>query len=359
MTGGKAKRLPRIYPAMEFTEHPGRREATLRAYHPDGWEVGKLVLQRWERRKGRVGPDAWYDNHPYDDEWRACKRGVRKSLAAFARRGIDPATVSLWHVTVASSRLLNQGIGLALYEEALVQLQGCERDLGPAILTANICTPSMHTATSDYAKRVWEALARRYVGGPYAVSPFPRRRRAVEVAIDFGHRLVARQQRTRPPSWRARELAQAGGWSEVTDYDGDWSSIAVFGDLLQELEYEYGLLGCGASRCVVPAPGGLVIKLPVTTDGMSDNVAEGQRWQDALAATAKHLAPLEYADENMVVMRRAKPFDNWNQWDHTARSAMWKIEDDPAFQHMHDLDSVDNWGTIGGKPVLLDYGYMR
>ena len=178
--------------------------------------VGHLTASRWRPQR------RWKARDPATAlMYNACLRGIRKSMAAFARRGVDPSTVSLWHVAVVdvAHDLRGQGIGLALYGGMLLHLQ----EEGPAILTAEVCRPSQGAATSPDALRVWNRLARRYVGGPYAVSPYSRqwpdtkgrgarrKKPVVWIETDF----VGGGECLRNPA-NARALARRmkGGWPE-------------------------------------------------------------------------------------------------------------------------------------------------
>lgn len=144
-------------------------------------------------------------------------------------------------------------------------------------------------------------------------------------------------------------LEAIGGWDDADD------DLDFFWD---EVDVQYPILGWGSNRVAIAAPGGkLVIKLPRTHYGLNDNESEGQRWLESSHRLRRHLAPVYAWTESFVVMRRCEQVSagrlellGWHR-------ALWTIETSETFSDVYDTCSLANWGVLGRRPVLLDYGF--
>lgn len=156
-------------------------------------------------------------------------------------------------------------------------------------------------------------------------------------AIGLAQALVERQNNA---------LEDVGGWD-------DGSEIASFWD---EIAEEHPILGWGSTRVAIAVPGGkLVIKLPRDHYGLNDNGAEGERWFRAPPRVQRCLAQVYAYSDDFVVMRRCEQVSSTRMYRLNYIEVLLTIES--FFVDVEDIDSLRNWGVLGHRPVLLDYGW--
>jgi len=87
-----------------------------------------------------------------------------------------------------------------------------------------------------------------------------------------------------------------------------------------------------------------VIKFELASDDFQ-NVTEWLIWNSAPAAAQRWLAPCEHISPNgkILIQRRCERL-----WEPPPKHPKW----------MDDMH-LDNWGTLKGRPVAMDYGRTR
>jgi hypothetical protein len=151
-----------------------------------------------------------------------------------------------------------------------------------------------------------------------------------------------------------RDLFSTWHPSESDGYEGD-------GPLRYRGDKVYGLkgLGVGVSRIVFALDAQHVLKIGVDSWGWAGNGSETKVWAAASPGLRKYLAPVVTVapDSTWSIMRRAKPLDE-EDFDEETRDALLN-EMGEAGLEIYDPDDairIEQWGSIDGRPVFVDYG---
>lgn len=147
---------------------------------------------------------------------------------------------------------------------------------------------------------------------------------------------------------------RATEWGMDSD-DLDWRNDIE--DFWDDIDNTYGIIGEGCGRIVIDAQDTRhVVKLPIRWDAWQENRAEAGRWLDARGVRT-HLAPVVVGEDRYVIQRRCAPGRDLDFRGDFYR-VVNKVAAHPAFEGVRDIDAVNNWGLLGRKLVLLDYGYI-
>lgn len=132
---------------------------------------------------------------------------------------------------------------------------------------------------------------------------------------------------------------------------------------IREKKYKY--IGSGSGRRVFDLDNGYVVKVAKNQKGIAQNKAEykiSSEDQTNIFAKIKYVTD----DNQILVMEKAELikdiFDVWRCFDVKNNKEFFQLEWVKNILSKHDLIFVDlcrpaNWGMIGNRPVIIDYGF--
>ena len=132
---------------------------------------------------------------------------------------------------------------------------------------------------------------------------------------------------------------------------------------LRQGEYKY--LGSGSGRKVFDLGNGYVVKYAKNKKGLAQNEAEFSISSSDESGLFAHILQIS-EDHRHVIMKKAEPIKGlsevWSYYKVTSNRELFRLEAFRQILSEHHLLQVDlcrysNWGTINGKPVIIDYGF--
>ncbi len=132
-------------------------------------------------------------------------------------------------------------------------------------------------------------------------------------------------------------------------------------------KHSYRFLGSGSGRQIFDLGNGYVIKIARNRKGLAQNEAEYQIYK---SGSNELFAPIVAASPslNMIIMERAnRHSDNSPVWRYFGVNNNYELKQIPQIHSaikknglvFSDLRRPSSWGTINGKPVIIDYGLTR
>lgn len=129
----------------------------------------------------------------------------------------------------------------------------------------------------------------------------------------------------------------------------------------------YKYLGEGSSRKVFDLNNGYVVKIAKNIAGVEQNRIEYMISEDD---NSNLLAKVVQASNNydFIIMRRARKVkDILDVWDYFNVTNKNEFLDLPELKRLktnynlllNDLNKKTSWGMIGGRPVIIDYGFTK
>ena len=129
----------------------------------------------------------------------------------------------------------------------------------------------------------------------------------------------------------------------------------------------YKYLGEGSSRKVFDLNNGYVVKVAKNMAGVEQNRIEYMISEDD---NSNLLAKVVQASNNydFIIMRRARKVkDILDVWDYFNVTSKNEFLDLPELKRLkikynlllNDLNKKTSWGIIGGRPVIIDYGFTK
>lgn len=129
----------------------------------------------------------------------------------------------------------------------------------------------------------------------------------------------------------------------------------------------YKYLGEGSSRKVFDLNNGYVVKIAKNMAGVEQNRIEYMISEDD---NSNLLAKVVQASNNydFIIMRRARKVkDILDVWDYFNVTSKNEFLDLPELKRLkikynlllNDLNKKTSWGTISGRPVIIDYGFTK
>ena len=149
-------------------------------------------------------------------------------------------------------------------------------------------------------------------------------------------------------------------WVNVMKYDFEQIGLNI-----RKKIYRY--IGSGSGRYVFDLGDGFVVKAAKNRKGLAQNKAEYQIASiDDSHIFAKILQVSE--DYQLLIMEKAEKVENisevWNYFNVKSNNGFYQLKElkDISAKHhliLKDLSRPVNWGTINGRPVIIDYGFTR
>lgn len=129
----------------------------------------------------------------------------------------------------------------------------------------------------------------------------------------------------------------------------------------------YKRIGSGSGRRVYDLENGYVIKVAKNRKGIAQNEVE---FYIASTDRTNLFARVTHATEDfmLLIMEKAERtnsfYDIWNYFSVRNNRELFQIEEfQYIFNHYNllavDLRTLANWGMIGNRPVIIDYGFTR
>lgn len=129
----------------------------------------------------------------------------------------------------------------------------------------------------------------------------------------------------------------------------------------------YKRIGSGSGRRVYDLENGYVIKVAKNRKGIAQNEVE---FHIASTDSTNLFAKVTHVSEDymLLIMEKAERtnnfYDIWSYFRVRSNRELFQIEEFQYIFHQYNLLSVDlrklaNWGMIGNRPVIIDYGFTR
>lgn len=132
-------------------------------------------------------------------------------------------------------------------------------------------------------------------------------------------------------------------------------------------QHSYRSLGTGSGRQIYDLGNGYVVKVARNRKGIAQNRAEFQiykSWGNELFAPVVAASP----SLNMIIMERANRLSNLSSvWRYFGVRNNYELKHIPQIHSaieknnlvFSDLRRPSSWGTIKGRPVIIDFGLTR
>ena len=128
---------------------------------------------------------------------------------------------------------------------------------------------------------------------------------------------------------------------------------------------KYRFIGAGSGRSVFDLEDGYVVKVAINRRGFAQNRVESHI--SSVDQTSLFAKITDVSDDfRLLIMEKAELinsiFDVWKFFEVKNKREFWGLESIQYVISEHDLLFVDlcrtvNWGMIGDRPVIIDYGF--
>lgn len=146
----------------------------------------------------------------------------------------------------------------------------------------------------------------------------------------------------------------------------DVSKKMVFDIITEKLQRgEYRYLGSGSGRKVFDLGNGQVVKYAKNRRGIAQNETEYFIASSDHSGLFSKISQIS-EDHRLLIMEKADQVRNmtqvWNYYKVSNNRELFRLEAFRRILHDYHLLQVDlcrysNWGSIGGRPVIIDYGF--
>lgn len=128
---------------------------------------------------------------------------------------------------------------------------------------------------------------------------------------------------------------------------------------------KYSFIGAGSGRSVFDLEDGYVVKVAKNMRGFAQNKVEVHISSDDRTNLFAKITDVS-DDFRLLVMEKAALInhisDVWKHFEVKTKREFWGLESIQYVISEHDLLFVDlcrpvNWGMIGERPVIIDYGF--
>lgn len=137
------------------------------------------------------------------------------------------------------------------------------------------------------------------------------------------------------------------------------------GSNIKKGAYQY--IGKGSGRVVFDLGNGYVVKAAKNRKGLAQNQAEYIIWSKSNSPLLAKIIDIS-EDYQLLIMEKAEKVRHiseiWHYFDVNSNRALYQLEELNDIASQFNLVLVDfgrpvNWGTLNGKPVIVDYGFTR